>query len=150
MATEKFTRSVNVSADGATTWSVLTDVDRLASWVGIVHDVKELSHLDKYTAVLEDRVGPFRLRADLSVDVAVPEGGVRIDVSASGRDRAVDSKISVNATLELVIHDNGTTINVDGVYQVTGRVASMGGGIIRKKADGVLNDFFSSAERELV
>jgi hypothetical protein len=28
-------------------------------------------------------------------------------------------------------------------------VASMGGGIIRKKAEGVLNDFFTNAEREL-
>ena len=149
MATEKFNRSVAVGADRAAIWSALTDVDRLAGWIGIVHDVKELSRLDRYTAVLEARVGPFKLSADLSIDVTVPEDGVRVELSAAGSDRAVDSRISLSATLELVAADNGTSIVVNGVYQVTGRVASMGGGIIRKKADGVLNDFFSNAEREL-
>lgn len=149
MATEKFNRSVAVGADRAAIWSALTDVDRLAGWIGIVHEVKELSRLEKYTAVLEDRVGPFKLSADLSIDVTVPEDGVSIVLSAAGRDRAVDSRISLNATLELVAADGATTIVVDGGYQVTGRVATMGSGIIRKKADGVLNDFFSNAEREL-
>jgi carbon monoxide dehydrogenase subunit G len=152
MASEKFDRSTTVPADAATTWAALTDVDTLASWVGILHDVKEIERLDTYTAVLEDRVGPFKLRADLAVDVKVPEEGVRVEVSASGRDRAVDSKIAINASLSLAADTTGgggTTIHLEGTYQVTGRVASMGGGIIRKKGDGVLDDFFTNAERKL-
>jgi carbon monoxide dehydrogenase subunit G len=149
MASEKFDRSTTVAADAAATWSALTDVDKLASWVGILYDVKEIERLDAYTAVLEDRVGPFKLRADLAVDVTVPEEGVRVEVSASGRDRAVDSKIAINAALSLSESDGGTTVHLEGTYQVTGRVASMGGGIIRKKADGVLDDFFTNVEREL-
>lgn len=149
MASEKFDRTATVAADAATTWTALTDVDRLARWVGILHDVKEIEHLDTYSAVLEDRVGPFKLRADLAVDVTVPEEGVRVEVSAAGRDRAVDSKIAINAALNLAEADGGTTIHLEGDFQVTGRVASMGGGIIRKKAEGVLNDFFTNAEREL-
>lgn len=149
MASEEFNRSARVGADAATTWSALTDVDRLARWVGILHDVKEIERLDTYTAVLEDRVGPFKLRANLDVDVKVPEEGVRVEVSASGRDRAVDSKIAINAVLTIAESASGTTVQLVGDYQVTGRVASMGGGIIRKKAEGVLNDFFGNAEREL-
>jgi carbon monoxide dehydrogenase subunit G len=149
MASEKFNRTATVAADAATTWSALTDVDRLAAWVGILHQVKEIERLDTYTAVLEDRVGPFKLRADMAVDVRVPEEGVRVEVSASGRDRAVDSKIAIRAALSLSESQGGTTVHLVGDYQVTGRVASMGGGIIRKKADVVLDDFFTSAEREL-
>jgi carbon monoxide dehydrogenase subunit G len=149
MASEKFNRSTTFAADAATAWTALTDVDRLARWVGILHDVKEIERLDTYTAVLEDRVGPFKLRADLSVDVTVPEEGVRVEVAASGKDRAVDSKIAIKAVLSLAESEGGTTVTLEGDYQVTGRVASMGGGIIRKKADGVLDDFFTNAEREL-
>ena len=36
-----------------------------------------------------------------------------------------------------------------GDYQVTGRVAGMGGGVIRKKADRIISDFFTKAGEEL-
>ena len=150
MATGNFNRTVTVNADRDLTWATITDVDELASWVGILHDIEVVSFLEKYNAVLEDKVGPFKLRADLAIDVAVPEDRVRVELTAAGRDRAVDSKIVINASLELSdIEAGGTAIAVEGTYQVTGRAASMGGGIIRKKADGVLNDFFSNAETKL-
>lgn len=150
MALENVERSLTVTSDRATCWSVLTDVDLLASWVGIVHDVREIEHLTSYKAVLEDKVGPFKLRADLDVTVDVVAEGREITVSASGRDRAVDSKITIDATL--VLNDAGeagTEIDVKGRYQVTGKAASMGGGIIRKKGDRVVDDFFENATKRL-
>jgi carbon monoxide dehydrogenase subunit G len=124
----------------------MTDVHTLAGWVGIVHSVDEIRHLERYRAVLQDKVGPFKLRADLSIVVTVEQDGRRVVVSASGRDRSVDSKIKVDAVLELVERDNVTTIAVQGSYQVTGRVAAMGAAVIRKKADRILDDFFGNAE----
>ena len=150
MATEQFKESVAVPVSTSETWVAITDVERLAGWVGIIEDVEELSRLEKYKAVLQDRVGPFKLRADLAVDVDVPEEGKRVTVRASGRDRSVDSKIAVQATVELTdLGQDGTSITVDGEYQVTGRVATMGGGVIRKKAEGVLADFFHGVRRDL-
>lgn len=155
MALEKFTRSVEVAADRTHSWSVLTDVARLGSWVGVLQEVTEVSRLERYRAVLQDRVGPFRLRADLAVSVTVEEPGRRVAVSATGRDRAVDSKITVSAVLELADvpgaagAGDGTSIVVDGTYQVTGRVAAMGGGIIHKKAGRILDEFFTSVETTL-
>lgn len=150
MAADKFARTLNVSANPTQCWEALTDVDRLAGWVSIVSDVKEISRLETYTAVLQDRVGPFKMRADLDIAANVIEPGRRIDISASGRDRAMDTRIAVAATMSLSDGpDGGTAIEVGGDYQVTGKAASMGAGVIRKKADGIINDFFSSAAREL-
>jgi carbon monoxide dehydrogenase subunit G len=150
MASEKFNRSVTVPLSKSAAWMAITDVSQLAAWVGIIEEVRELSHLEKYRAVLHDRVGPFKLRADLSIDVSVPVDGERVLVKASGRDRAVDSKISVNVAVELAeLDEGGTSISVEGSYQVTGRVASMGGGVIKKKGEGVLTDFFDGVQRDL-
>lgn len=149
VATEQFSREIAVATDPDGTWQVLTDVSRLAGWVGIVRDVVELSRLEKYTAVLEDRVGPFKLRADLEIAAQVVREGRHIELQASGRDRAVDSRISVSAKLVIAESGSGTTVAVDGTYQVTGRVASMGSGVIRKKADRILADFFGHAVAEL-
>lgn len=145
MASEKFARTLRVSADPVLAWETLTDIDRLAGWVGIVHDVHEIILLEKYTAVLQDQVGPFKLRADLDVTAEVLEPGRHIRIVAGGRDRQVDSRISVSATLALVPDNAGTSIQVEGTYQVTGRVAAMGAGVIKKKADRVLEDFFGNA-----
>lgn len=150
MASEKFERTLQVTAGADQAWVTLTDVDVLAGWVGIVHDVKEVSHLESYTAVLQDRVGPFKLRADLKVTAEVLEPGRRIHITASGRDRQVDSRISVDATLALVnSHGTGTSVEVEGSYQVTGRVAGMGAGVIKKKADKVMSEFFDNAASAL-
>jgi carbon monoxide dehydrogenase subunit G len=150
MAADKFARTLTVTTDPARAWEVLTDVDRLAGWVTIVHDVQEIARLEKYAAVLQDRVGPFKMRADLDITADVPEPGRRIDIRASGRDRGMDTRIAVSATMVLSDgSDGGTSIEISGDYQVTGKAAGMGAGVIRKKADGIINDFFSSAAREL-
>jgi carbon monoxide dehydrogenase subunit G len=150
MARVEFDRSVLVAADRATVWQVVTDVEILARWVRIVHDVVESERLRYYTAVLADQVGPFKLKADLKIDVTVPEEGAHIAISAAGRDRAMDSKLGIEARVTLADAEaGGTTLKVEGSYQVTGRAAAMGSGVIRKKADTILADFFGNAEEEL-
>lgn len=150
MTSQEFSRKLTVTAPCDECWTVLTDVQRLAGWVGIVQDVVELARLERYTATLADRVGPLKLRADLEISVRVPRDGYEVELDASGHDRAVDSRIAVHAALRLGrAEQGGTTIVTEGRYQVTGRVASMGSGVIQKKADRLLEDFFSNAGREL-
>jgi carbon monoxide dehydrogenase subunit G len=61
----------------------------------------------------------------------------------------VDSKIKVDAVLILGDDADRTAIDVEGTYQVTGKVAAMGAGVIHKKADRILDDFFGNAEKSL-
>ena len=131
-------------------WKALTDVPRLVSWVSIVEGGEEVLPLSRYTAVLMDRLGPFKLRADLDIMMFDVDPGRSLKVRATGEDRQVGSRLSVEAGLTLEQRaDSGTDIVVDGVYEVTGRVAKMGPGTINKKAEKVLDEFFAAAGREL-
>lgn len=131
-------------------WHTLTDVPRLVDWVSIVSEAKEIAPLEQYTAVLADRVGPFMLRADLDIRVPEVESGRHIRVVASGEDRQVSSRIAVDATMRLTPTDaGGTTVAVEGQYEVSGRAASMGAGIITQKAKKVIEEFFTRAAAEL-
>lgn len=151
MPSSNFRREIVSGADRRLAWATLTDVQRIAAWVSIVGDVTEISPMEQYRAVLADRVGPFKLRADL--DVRVPElvEGQRIRITAAGEDRQVSSRIAIDATLLLQATDGTpkTRIVVEGRYEVTGRVASMGGGIISQKAEKILEQFFDRAAVEL-
>jgi carbon monoxide dehydrogenase subunit G len=145
-----FERELLVTAGPDDSWKVLTDVPRLVSWVTIVDQAKELAYLESYTAVLMDRLGPFKLRADLDIIVSEVEVGRRIRVRANGEDRQVASRIGVDALLTLEPAEDGRTrVRVTGTYEVVGRVATLGSGMIKQKAAKIIDEFFTHTAAEL-
>ena len=140
-------RSVVVASPRAQVWSALLDFQKVASWLSIVGDVRELEPLKRYSAVLEDRVGPFTLRADLAVNVTAQEP--RLQVEASGEDRQVASRITAVIDIALADENGATRISMGGGYDITGRIATLGAAAIRKKGEHVLDEFVANLTREL-
>jgi uncharacterized protein len=150
MPRSEFGRELTVSSPPARAWETLIDVPVLVSWISVLEQAEEQEHLQKYTAVLLDRLGPFKLRADLAITLSDVRTEEHVTVHAEGEDRQVGSRLVVDATLDLEpAGDGGTTVRVDGVYEVTGKVAAMGGGTINKKAEKIISEFFSNAEKVL-
>ena len=145
---QDFAKTIRLDANPDAVWAAVNDVRRVASWVSIVREVRDVDPPRRYAALLEDRLGPFAMRADL--DLTVERGdGRQMRVTASGEDRQVASRIS--ATIELAVRPDGTgtTLGVTGRYEVTGKVATLGAGAIRKKGDKILQEFFDRAAKEL-
>ncbi len=149
MPSADFGRSLEVSRSPAECWEVLTDVERVASWVTVVGEVREVEHLKSYEAVLEDQFGPFKLKADLDVTVTDLHEGTAISFRAKGRDRQVSTSIIVDASLSLEPAGSGTNILTKGRWSVIGTVATMGSGTIRKTAGTIIDEFFAAAAAEL-
>lgn len=145
---QDFAKTIRLDASPELVWSAVLDFHRVASWLSIVREVRDVDPPRRYTALLEDRLGPFAMRADLELTVDIREGR-SLRVSAAGEDRQVASRIA--ATIELALEPDGagTSLAVTGRYEVTGRVATLGAGAIRKKGDRILAEFFESASREL-
>ena len=145
---QDFTRTLRLAASPDAVFDAIRDVRRVASWISIVKDVKDVEPPGRYTALLEDRIGPFAMRADLKVEVR--ETGARaMRVTASGEDRQVGSRIGATIDLEAKEADGGTELAIAGRYEVVGRVATLGAAAIRTKGDKILNEFAKSAEKEL-
>jgi len=144
----EFARTIELTATPAAVWDALLDVRRVASWLSIVRDVRDVEPPRRYAALLEDRIGPFAMRADLEVRVASGTDH-RMHVTAAGEDRQVASRISATVDLALEPRDRGAVVTVTGRYEVTGKVATLGAGAIRKKGDKVLEEFFTNLGREL-
>jgi carbon monoxide dehydrogenase subunit G len=150
MPRSEFGRQLQVAAPPDRCWAVLTDVPQLVEWVSIVEGATEIDPLARYRAVLADRLGPFKLRADIDITLHDVVAGRHVTVRAEGEDRHVGSRLAVDATLGLEPGDwGGTTVRVAGVYEVTGRVAAMGSGTINKKAERIVDEFFTRAAEEL-
>jgi carbon monoxide dehydrogenase subunit G len=150
MASGSFERAFVSSRTPAECWTVLTDVDQLAGWVDIVRDVTTHAPLSSYGATLEDRIGPFSLRADLDVSVMEAEEPHRVMFEASGQDRQVGSRLHIRAGMELDrSNETGTHVRFSGTYAVEGRVATLGAPMIHRKAAAILDKFTARAEQEL-
>jgi uncharacterized protein len=145
-----FSREIAVTADAERTWATLTDVPLLVEWVSVVEQAAEITPLDKYSAVLMDRLGPFKLRADLDITLSDVVVGRHVAMRAEGEDRQVGSRVVVLAQLDIDTAASGAcVVRAAGTYEVTGRVASMGAGTIRKKADKILDEFFDHVASSL-
>jgi len=146
---ESFNETFSVGRPVEEAWDVLVDVARVSGWVSVVDDVTEHEHLSRYSAVLEDRLGPFKLKADLDVEVTSVEAPSKIVIRADGEDRQVGSRITIGATLALEEVEGGCRVMIEGQYEVTGRIATMGASTIRHKADAILEEFMEAAKRDL-
>lgn len=149
MPSVDFSRRVTVPAAPPAIWETVTDVSTVASWVTVVGSVEEHEPLSRYSAVLADRMGPFQLSADLDVTVTGISEPNSISFSADGEDRQVASRIKIDAEMRIELGDTGTVVDVEGRYEVTGRVAALGSSMIRAKGEKILDQFFSSLEAEL-
>jgi len=150
MAKEAFSRSISLSAGPELAWRTITDVPTLVGWVSLLVDAETITEMERYRAVLADRIGMFALKADLDIAVTESQPPTSITIRAQGEDRQVGSRIVVIGRAELQEGSGGGThLAITGTYEVSGRVATLGAGMIRKKAGTVLDEFFGSLEREL-
>jgi carbon monoxide dehydrogenase subunit G len=143
-----FSRDVVVPGRREDVWATVTDVNILASWISLLGDVTVVSPMEQYSTRLHDRIGRFSVTADLDVRVTEYVEPEYVVVTMQGEDRQVSSRIAVKARLDLApsADDLGTDVKVVGEYEVTGTVATLGAGSIRKKAQKIIEDFFGNME----
>ena len=150
MSRESLERELVIAATPAEVWGKLIDVPSVAAWLPFLHSIVEQEPLSSYSAVLEDSVGPFSMKADLLITVVEVDEPRSITVKASGEDRSVRSRITIDAAIYLNDRDDGSTdVRISGTYEVTGKVATLGAGLIRSKARKMIDRFCVAAEEGL-
>ena len=136
-----FTEEIDVATDRGDVWTALVDFRRIAACVPGCEDVEELEPLARYRAVMKQRVGPFRVEAPLDITVDEMRAPESIRARAQGRDRLTGT--SINATLRVTLAPLGTGARLafSTDLQVTGRLATLGYAVIRKRAEESFAEF---------
>ncbi|MDP9253011.1 MAG: SRPBCC family protein, partial [Chloroflexota bacterium] len=70
---QDFAKTIRLDASPDAVWAAVRDVHRVASWLSIVREVRDVEPPRRYSALLEDRLGPFAMRADLDLTVETRE-----------------------------------------------------------------------------
>ena len=69
-----------------------------------------------------------------------------VAIRARGEDRQIRSRIMIDAAARLSDAGPGRTrVRLSGSYEITGRVATLGAGVIRSKATKLIDTFCTNA-----
>lgn len=130
-------------------WTFLWDVERVARCLPGCEDARTVVPQQRYSAVVGERVGPFKVRFPLDIDVLEVEEPRRLKAQAAGRDSAVGSSLRVTIELLLEPHDQGSVIRIVSDATVLGKLGTLGMGIIQRKADQIMEGFAAAMRQAM-
>jgi len=145
----RFEREVRIGAPPAAVWGFLWDVPRLAACVPGASDVQVLEDGKRYAAVVSDRVGPFKVRFPLEIEVLEVQAPERLRARAGGRDTKVDGLVKVDLDVTLAPAADGTTLRLTADIAVLGKLGTLGHSVIVRKGGEIVDRFANAVRAQL-
>jgi len=145
-----FNMDMEMPAHPETIWPLFFDVARVATLIPGCEQVEECEPLKRYTAVMKQKIGVFRMVAPSEVTVEEMVAPSRVRARAKGRDKLTGTTMDVllDVSLELT-ESNGTRLRIDASMEIAGRLAQLGFSVVKKKADELFVEFEKRLREEL-
>ena len=138
----RFEESVEVQIEKAIVWRFLGDVEQVARHMPGCQEVREVVPELEYEAVVEEQLGPFKIRFDMEIAVLERRPEELIRIQAHGTDKKLGT--SARGEMEVRLEEkaaNATVIDIEANIQITGKVASLGQAAIKRKAQDMVQQF---------
>ena len=145
----KVEREVTIAVPRETVWDFLWDVPRLASCIPGARDVRTIEERKTYTAVVADKVGPFKVQFPLTIEVVDVQAPERLRVRANGRDAAVDGLVKVDLDVTVTPAETGTALKVAADISVLGKLGTLGHSVIVRKGTDIVDRFTQAVRAQL-
>lgn len=145
----RFEKEIEIDSSKERVWEFLWDVDR---FIACVPGCKEANTVEKgktYTAVMVEKVGPFRVEFPLRIEVLQSQEMSYIKAQASGNDSRVGSRMKVELEVQLKEDGGKTRLGLAANVDILGKLATLGHSIIKRKADEAMETFAQSIKKRL-
>ena len=131
-------------------WEVFFDVRRIGTLIPGCESVEEKEPYRNYTAVLKQKIGPFKLEVPTEITVDTANHSQHLRLHASGRDKYTGTTIDVVLSLALEAYqESQTRLNIDSTLQIGGRLATLGYPVVKKKSEEIFVEFEKRLRGEL-
>ena len=152
-------QTLTLAATQEDAWTLLRDTKRLAGLIPGVEDIVSderggdrpngAEPQEKHVARVVERVGPFRLALNLEVRIVNAVEPSLLQAELSGSDSNGQNRLSGTLRAELkTIEPAGTLLSVDASVEVLGKLATLGAGPIRRRANELFAEFAGSLQRQ--
>ena len=145
----QFQKEVEILAPREKVWQFIWDVDRFIACVPGCKEAKTLEEGKRYTAIMTERVGPFKVEFPTTIEVLEREELTRIKARATGADNKIGSRMKIELDVNLRAQGDKTILGFVAGVDILGKLAALGHGIIKRKADQVLDEFAQAVKKKL-
>jgi uncharacterized protein len=145
----RFDKEVEISVPREKVWQFIWDVDRFIACVPSCKEAKTVEAGRLYSATMVEKVGPFKVEFPTTIEVLEKEDLKRIKAQASGADNKIGSRMKIELDVNLRERDNKTLLGFVANVDILGKLAALGHGIIKRKADQVLDEFAQAVKKQL-
>jgi carbon monoxide dehydrogenase subunit G len=145
----RFEKQVEIQAPKEKVWNFIWDVDRFIACVPGCKEANTLEAGKRYSAIIVEKVGPFRVEFPTVIEVLEREELTRIKAQASGADNKIGSRMKIDLDVNLKGEGAQTTLGFIANVDILGKLAALGHGIIKRKADQVLDEFALAVKKRL-
>ena len=145
----QFEKEVEILAPKEKVWNFIWDVDRFIACVPGCKDATTIEEGKRYAATMVEKVGPFRVEFPTTIEVLEREELTRIKARASGADNKIGSRMKIELDVRLREQDDKTVLGFIATVDILGKLAALGHGIIKRKADQVLDEFAQAVKKRL-
>jgi uncharacterized protein len=145
----QFQKEVEILAPREKVWQFIWDVDRFIACVPGCKEAKTVEEGKRYTATMVEKVGPFKVEFPTSIEVLEREELTHIKAQASGADNKIGSRMKLDLDVQLREQGDQTVVSFVAGVDILGKLAALGHGIIKRKADQVLDEFAQAVKKKL-
>lgn len=145
----QFEKQVEIHASREKVWQFIWDVDRFIACVPGCKEAKTLEEGKRYSATMVEKVGPFKVEFPTTIEVLEREELTRIKAHAAGADNKIGSRMKIDLDVTLRAQDDKTVLGFVAGVDILGKLAALGHGIIKRKADQVLDEFAQAVKKKL-
>lgn len=145
----QFQKEVEILAPREKVWQFIWDVDRFIACVPGCKEAKTIEPGKRYAATMVEKVGPFKVEFPTTIEVLEREELTRIKAQATGADNKIGSRMKLDLDVHLREEGDKTILGFVAGVDILGKLAALGHGIIKRKADQVLDEFAQAVKTKL-
>ncbi|MDH3443119.1 MAG: SRPBCC domain-containing protein [Deltaproteobacteria bacterium] len=145
----QFEKEVEIGVPRQKVWNFIWDVDRFIACIPGCKEAKTLEPGKRYTATMVEKVGPFKVEFPTTIVVLESEELSHIKAQASGADNKIGSRMKIELDVNLREQGDKTVLGFTAGVDILGKLAALGHGIIKRKADQVLDEFAQAVKKQL-
>ncbi|MHB8619203.1 MAG: CoxG family protein [Chloroflexota bacterium] len=146
-------KSTHVAASQAASWELMRDVSRLSGCIPGVSGLQETDDAGHFSAVVADKLGPFKLQFPVNIAIQSEEAPRHILAELTGNDSKGQARVKgqLEGTLEPAgaVDGEGTKLTLRIRMEILGKLVSLGAGPMRRRTDEIFSEFVRRVEAEL-
>lgn len=139
----EFEDEVTIGVDKQRLWELISDPEMLVQLVPGAKEVEQVSETT-YTGVIERGLAGINLSLTGEVEMVTLNAPDEVVAEASGQDSRTNSRMDAVAEMTITEHEEGSTLAYHVDVDFTGRLASLGSRVLKRKIKSDIGTYFDN------